>query len=163
MVSDCRSRWCYPWEQAVLILVVMEDGLWLRRSQRSRRSSGSLNPCCNGRWSLTLFGKTFKVITEKRLNHCCNGRWSLTGQWYYRKKCQCVLILVVMEDGLWPTTRRTTRTGMCLNPCCNGRWSLTNCISYQPCTKCYCLNPCCSGRWSLTEAGNVNEVILLTS
>ena len=43
----------------------------------------------------------------------------------------CVLILVVMEDGLvqcskWCSNQCCT----CLNPCCNGRWSRTILILY---------------------------------
>ena len=38
----------------VLILVVMEDGLVLSVLRRcSSKTSMSLNPCCNGRWSRT--------------------------------------------------------------------------------------------------------------
>ena len=49
----------------VLILVLVEDGLWhYRRSFKSYRSS-SLNPCFSGRWSLT------------RLSH---SLWWATGQ-----------------------------------------------------------------------------------
>ena len=36
-----------------------------------------LNPCCNGRWSLTV--KTAALVKAPHcLNSCFNGRWSLT-------------------------------------------------------------------------------------
>ena len=83
------------------------------------------NPCCNGRWSLTnslLMAKH----TCTRLNPCFNGRWSLT--WLYiilsAMKVNIVLILVLMEDGLWLwRTGSVPRCISSLNPCCSGRWS----------------------------------------
>ena len=39
---------------------------------------GSLNPCCNGRWSLTHEDNF--TIAKLSLNPCCNGRWSLTSK-----------------------------------------------------------------------------------
>ena len=57
-----------------------------------------LNPCCNGRYSLS---EKIKEIREnlKRLNPCCNGRYSLShkGSFHYAMM-EKVLILVVMED-----------------------------------------------------------------
>ncbi len=62
----------------------------------------SLNPCCNGRCSLT------ELLRE---------RWSIS--------CR-VLILVVMEDALWHYGVGCDGIPIeCLNPCCNGRCSLT--------------------------------------
>ena len=39
--------------EAVLILVVMEDGLVLTNELVMPLRQFSLNPCCNGRWSRT--------------------------------------------------------------------------------------------------------------
>ena len=44
-------------QQLVLILVVMEDGLWLLRSALTAEKPYRLNPCCNGRWSQTAMVK----------------------------------------------------------------------------------------------------------
>ncbi len=87
----------------VLILVVMEDALWLYGRVSRQRCWISLNPCCNGRCSLTL-------------------GWNDQGEtWIF------VLILVVMEDALWLFQNGIFWViGCSLNPCCNGRCSLTN-------------------------------------
>ena len=96
-----------------------------------------LNPCCNGRWSLTSRVMNNVEIFKESLNPCCNGRWSLTTQTrtmtmstnmrvLILKTLESVLILVVMEDGLWQGREIPIRKGvLSLNPCCNGRWSLT--------------------------------------
>ena len=63
----------------VLILVLMEDGLWHLSPRMRTRIQASLNPCFNGRWSLT----------EAQMAPMRPPCW--------------VLILVLMEDGLWPT------------------------------------------------------------
>ena len=60
------------------------------------------------------------------LNPCSNGIWSLTGQIISPQVWIIVLILVLMEYGLWPLPRRDARTwAVSLNPCSNGIWSLT--------------------------------------
>ena len=139
----------YPPLRVVLILVVMEDGLWpnwvpclfLR----------SLNPCCNGRWSLTLTLREMKtrnvlilVVMEDGLWRAKettsftfadvlilvvmeDGLWHREWLWNKLLRSPRVLILVVMEDGLWQYGKRTCEApwGRSLNPCCNGRWSLT--------------------------------------
>ena len=46
----------------VLILVVMEDGLVLKFQKMNVHPYGSLNPCCNGRWSRTSVDKCFDCI-----------------------------------------------------------------------------------------------------
>ena len=62
-----------------------------------------------------------------------------------------VLILVVMEDGLvLPSSFIINFIFNCLNPCCNGRWSRTLLILIIM-NKKECLNPCCNGRWSRTR------------
>ena len=88
-------------EGHVLILVVMEDGLWSVKKVLSDDKEGSLNPCCNGRWSLII---SYRQLWEPKIP---------------------VLILVVMEDGLWfPLSWFFSPLSNGLNPCCNGRWSL---------------------------------------
>ena len=165
-----RSECTYPVYSVVLILVVMEDGLRLKKQMEERERS--LNPCCNGRWSPTIYHH-FVMMLPRRLNPCCNGRWSPTKLFSTKEKLIEVLILVVMEDGLRQKTIMETRRDyvlilvvmedglrltclssralqMRLNPCCNGRWSPT----YQARLRepsIMCLNPCCNGRWSPTE------------
>ena len=105
----CNGRWSLTEKEQprcsnqlqVLILVVMEDGLWRKSVSYNSRNQWSLNPCCNGRWSLTsLCGLMTRL--SLCLNPCCNGRWSLTLEREALKKTMlAVLILVVMEDGLW--------------------------------------------------------------
>ena len=48
----------------VLILVVMEDGLVPIQQECTGCSYGSLNPCCNGRWSRTRLYKTILIINK---------------------------------------------------------------------------------------------------
>ena len=77
----------------------MEDGLVLEIMKDFKMPEGSLNPCCNGRWSRTH--DAVKIINEKGcLNPCCNGRWSRTQKIMAQISVGRVLILVVMEDGL---------------------------------------------------------------
>ena len=86
---------------AVLILVVMEDGLVPILSASVRVNAESLNPCCDGRWSRTTACRP--IVAKKN-----------------------VLILVVMEDGLVHNRRPVYKSYyLCLNPCCDGRWSRT--------------------------------------
>ena len=150
------------------------NGRWslTRSSGRGCHFFLGLNPCCNGRWSLTKLGLNYRDLS---LNPCCNGRWSLTDSWL-RKKNVCVLILVVMEDGLWQAFVVCNKLGLVLilvvmedglwlsynfqngvseslNPCCNGRWSLTLARAIPSASS--SLNPCCNGRWSLTQLGSL--------
>ena len=60
----------------VLILVVMEYGL-RPHLMKLKPSTTSLNPCCNGIWSQTLYDAQFEHLLC--LNPCCNGIWSQTG------------------------------------------------------------------------------------
>ena len=110
----------------VLILVLMEYGLWLGNGWRCCNAFGSLNPCSNGIWSLTFdffHFVPFSVVCLNpcsngiwsltqdvgrmsqdvgRLNPCSNGIWSLTATTGRMTKAPWVLILVLMEYGLWP-------------------------------------------------------------
>ena len=86
--------------EVVLILVLMEYGLWLSAFIIYSFNAKCLNPCSNGIWSLT------NVIEHKyqmsyRLNPCSNGIWSLTMGSFVQESYRLVLILVLMEYGLW--------------------------------------------------------------
>ena len=60
---------------------------------------GRLNPCFNGRYSLSLEYYN-QVIEDGRLNPCFNGRYSLSGYYDSDVDYYEVLILVLMEDTL---------------------------------------------------------------
>ena len=113
--------WC---GRPVLILVLMEYGLWpflLRHALPSR----GLNPCSNGIWSLTELIRIASAASGC-LNPCSNGIWSLTT---FVKNDQASLFgLNPCSNGIWSLTRvaRIVRdAAMGLNPCSNGIWSLT--------------------------------------
>ncbi len=80
----------------------MEDGHWQKKLTDIKIRVNSLNPYCNGRWSLTH--------SQTKIG------------WY-----PPVLILIVMEDGHWLTkdSIKSSYLSKGLNPYCNGRWSLT--------------------------------------
>ena len=112
---------------AVLILVLVEDGLWqlwyrfiikliakslnpcfsgrwslTYKVDNNRHTTICLNPCFSGRWSLTSCLRSLRLEAERSLNPCCSGRWSLTiWRWHSCIANSQVLILVVVEDGLW--------------------------------------------------------------
>ena len=158
----------------VLILVLMEYGLWRERTRLGFCGRTCLNPCSNGIWSLTKGGSIMNNDWTC-LNPCSNGIWSLThceGTGSYDPVClnpcsngiwsltlskvhyhfrYIVLILVLMEYGLWLPSQLTQQlSGGGLNPCSNGIWSLTH-QSYCPWYRLqYSLNPCSNGIWSLT-------------
>ena len=117
------------WKQQtawVLILVLVEDGLWLFLLSNGLSDRKGLNPCFNGRWSLTLV--TVLICLRQRfvliLVLMEDGLWRILTSKVGRN--HVVLILVLMEDGLWPCTAwNRVHFPYCLNPCFNGRWSLT--------------------------------------
>ena len=126
MVSD--PTWCNGLTQwgHVLILVLIEDGLWPTVCEAGALTPLRLNPCFNGRWSLTRQTLTnFRLL--RCLNPCFNGRWSLTSLHLVDPLLpRWVLILVLMEDGLWRLAKQASLNVLGrLNPCFNGRWSLT--------------------------------------
>ena len=189
-----------PWRARllVLILVVMEYGL-RQCKKRGHLESKSLNPCCNGIWSQTKVASIFSTfglrlnpccngiwsltygsvlrtsLYESSLNPCCNGIWSLTtaanvvrtlradvlilvvmeyGLWPGRKthnsSANTVLILVVMEYGLWQERllcRRLRRSRVLILVVMEyGLWLM----QFMCMTIVMSLNPCCNGIWSLT-------------
>ena len=64
-------------EVLVLILVLMDDTLWLPTCKALSQQGESLNPCFNGWYSLT-FAKSTWAKSEQSLNPCFNGWYSLT-------------------------------------------------------------------------------------
>ena len=87
----------------VLILVLMEYGLWHMKAKVYLLESYCLNPCSNGIWSLTKLCRSYIPLLS-RLNPCSNGIWSLTlPSWDRGWRSSNVLILVLMEYGLWLT------------------------------------------------------------
>ncbi len=85
----------------VLILVVMEDALWLATRKCYEDYRFCLNPCCNGRCSLTLivFGGWTQQEIVLILVVMEDALWRFW--WMVWGNIQKVLILVVMEDALW--------------------------------------------------------------
>ena len=49
----------------VLILVLMEDGLWQMYHSEFYNQDISLNPCFNGRWSLTTREDAVRIFGEE--------------------------------------------------------------------------------------------------
>ena len=87
-----------------------------------------LNPCSNGRWSMSRANKLYAHLAEC-LNPCSNGRWSMSCTWQ-----------IACEHAL-----------RCLNPCSNGRWSMRASSHTVPKFP-QSLNPCSNGRWSMSWA-----------
>ena len=95
----------YDYCKAVLILVVVDDGLVPHKDLLMCVLSQSLNPCCSGRWSRTVTSTMLSSSIWSGLNPCCSGRWSRTEAKKIKKEHKlAVLILVVVEDGLVPFT-----------------------------------------------------------
>ena len=85
------------------------------------------------------------------LNPCCNGRGSKTMYYLHLTTTSTVLILVVMEEGQRQQRPllETWRKPVSLNPCCNGRGSKTKIDNIVATLS--SLNPCCNGRGSKTS------------
>ena len=83
----------------------------------------SLNPCFNGRYSLSLLKVSTrtndKVLILVLMEDTLWARVQDEG-W----KGWSVLILVLMEDTLWVKRLNFSASKYCLNPCFNGRYSL---------------------------------------
>ena len=93
----------------VLILVVLDYGLWLIIPQQNDPDNPRLNPCCAGLWSLTDKEVRLRWELLKSLNPCCAGLWSLTLRLRSnRGPWSRVLILVVLDYGLWLKHRGVT-------------------------------------------------------
>jgi len=103
MLSEISKAWKCNTGIRVLILIVLEDALWVPCISASAISQTCLNPYCIGRCSLS-----------QRILLCVTRFIE-------------VLILIVLEDALWVNERWTNdeRTN-CLNPYCIGRCSLSS-------------------------------------
>ena len=114
-----------PLRHRVLILVLMEYGLWQWCSFPTRRLLMGLNPCSNGIWSLTsyknggIMGREVLILVLMEYGLWPHGSEKM-------KNPNRVLILVLMEYGLWLSPIGSfVILKVCLNPCSNGIWSLT--------------------------------------
>ena len=174
MVSDALREWLHQRLLRVLILVLMEYGLWHLSLRDLYVRLFCLNPCSNGIWSLTL-NKGLNFFHQFSLNPCSNGIWSLTTSTLSASMSMVmVLILVLMEYGLWRTwdlCPRFSVTVLILVLMEYGLWLLLS-ITMHPnyewvlilvlmeyglwrytenqYPKTFCLNPCSNGIWSLT-------------
>ena len=104
------------------------NGIWSLTDEGNGNTvvlTHSLNPCSNGIWSLTAICSSDIVARSLGLNPCSNGIWSLTYVCNLLAWAVKVLILVLMEYGLWQRSRDQGRAYPGLNPCSNGIWSLT--------------------------------------
>ena len=84
----------------VLILVLMEYGLWRMKSPNFRAIIRVLILVLMeyGLWPVRRWLTASKRLS---LNPCSNGIWSLTDERRLPVRCVKVLILVLMEYGLW--------------------------------------------------------------
>ena len=94
----------------VLILIVMEDTHWGVSGRPSQvNQHGSLNPYCNGRYSLRVEIPCVSGKFFSSLNPYCNGRYSLSKtKWPFITSFGLVLILIVMEDTHWAFSSEST-------------------------------------------------------
>ena len=111
----CSGIWSLTWSCLKSTIMANSSlnpccsGIWsLTRFQRlpSPLQVG-LNPCCSGIWSLTMLNGWNGPVNNS-LNPCCSGIWSLTKFRVYKHIATGVLILVVVEYGLWPLKMKCT-------------------------------------------------------
>ena len=137
-------------ETKVLILVLMEYGLWLSALHGSREDVFGLNPCSNGIWSLTKGGARNRCLQQVLILVLMEyGLWlfdvNFTAEDYN------VLILVLMEYGLWHDDAVITDClliVLILVLMEYGLWPLNGRLMAL---MMFCLNPCSNGIWSLTR------------
>ena len=136
----------------VLILVLMADGLWVTSLSSFSAWFSGLNPCSNGRWSLS-----WSILIEWLLSIVLILVLMADGLWGpailpMRTTLLRVLILVLMADGLWAYNSSVDGAQpLRLNPCSNGRWSLSLTWAVSSRLTSRSLNPCSNGRWSLSS------------
>ena len=87
-------------KKAVLILVVMEYTQWADCQKIYITCCTSLNPCCNGIYSMRSWSFA-PNWSDFCLNPCCNGIYSMRGAKLAGVELSKVLILVVMEYTQW--------------------------------------------------------------
>ena len=92
----------------VLILVLMEYGLWLNWEGAAWWPPLCLNPCSNGIWSLTWL-QSYGRRGLRRLNPCSNGIWSLTEMSSLLRTL--VFCLNPCSNGIWSLTPLSSRWG----------------------------------------------------
>ena len=68
-----------------------------------------LNPCCNGIYSMSYYGKETSYWAVS-LNPCCNGIYSMSAIIYTIGSIYGVLILVVMEYTQWDISMNNRKT-----------------------------------------------------
>ena len=145
-----------------------------------------LNPCSNGIWSLTVHSSAART-EPSCLNPCSNGIWSLTTERPSVVSSAAVLILVLMEYGLWRPLRGLSMaawdTVLILVLMEYGLWPRPDKLR----TRCWTvlilvlmeyglwrrapvsaralkrLNPCSNGIWSLTDLRTPSDRIRLWS
>ena len=97
---------------------------WQSRRYRGWRCADSIVQC----FSILHFeDKDNNFLLYLIINPCFSGRWSLSPNGKEaREAFRKVLILVLVEDGLWGSWVRWNWSWcVCLNPCFSGRWSLS--------------------------------------
>ena len=88
--------------EEVLILVLVEDGLGVRKEFRPGVIDfWCLNPCFSGGWSRSMDEKLYESLLDLSLNPCFSGGWSRRANLTFNKT--------------WTVER--------LNPCFSGGWS----------------------------------------
>ena len=130
----------------------MEYGLWLVASGFKVEPIPSLNPCSNGIWSLTEKFDAAITICQS-LNACSNGIWSLTRLLWRQPGLRIVLILVLMEYGLWLSLIRVDRLFSGVLILVLMEYGLWRFGEERPPQGSESLNPCSNGIWSLTCLG----------
>ena len=140
-------HWSYG--EAVLILVLMEYGLWL-----PSHGTESVSRCVlilvlmeYGLWHSPAPAQSGEVS----LNPCSNGIWSLTRPVVvFLLRSIAVLILVLMEYGLWLSDKRPDRVGLDVLILVLMEYGLWHATPAEVASDVYRLNPCSNGIWSLT-------------
>ena len=137
----------------VLILIVVDNGLVPRAVYKLAILKGCLNPYCSGQWSRTSRVILWKTSMERCLNPYCSGQWSRTLVPFFNGKEHLeVLILIVVDNGLVPDSRRNRTDNqhqvLILIVVDNGLVP-----AFLPISSWFSisLNPYCSGQWSRTK------------
>ena len=92
-----------------------------------------LNPCFSGIWSVRRRQIDTATRWQMRLNPCFSGIWSVSRRWWPgTSRLYTVLILVLVEYGLWGISRITVDIPTAgLNPCFSGIWSVRTWTLYS--------------------------------
>ena len=71
-LKDAQSSF----DSIVLILVLVEVGLWEVKKRRNKvKKRQSLNPCFSGSWFVSIILQTYIKKQYKSLNPCFSGSW----------------------------------------------------------------------------------------